>query len=82
MSNCQKCKSSRIMSICTSIYDECQISIGDVIYNGDIPSDLEIGENKTIEFDYCCDCGQIQGEFPLILTSIENNQIEDDDEEF
>ena len=37
----------------------------DKSYEGYVPSNINIGGDDYIEFDYCLDCGQIQGNFPV-----------------
>jgi hypothetical protein len=39
--------------------------------DGYVPSDIGIGGDDYIDFIYCLECGQIQDEFPLTITSIE-----------
>ena len=39
--------------------------IGNNEGEGYLPDDIGIGGGDYIDFDYCLDCGQIQGEFPL-----------------
>jgi hypothetical protein len=37
-------------------------------YNGYVPNNMNIGGGDYIEFDYCLNCGQIQGNFPVDLS--------------
>lgn len=63
---CQKCKSERVLEIqgkvsdCFDMWDNQGRE-----YSGYVPDDLGIGGNKDIQFHYCLECGQIQGEFPV-----------------
>jgi hypothetical protein len=41
-----------------------------------LPSDLGIGGGDDSEFDYCLDCGQIQGTFPMPPTCLEADSEE------
>ena len=66
-----KCGSKRIATVQAKSSDLNFISIGDKEHNGYVPKDMGIGEGDYIEFDYCLDCGQIQGEFPLPSTKLE-----------
>jgi hypothetical protein len=34
-------------------------------HDGYVPSNLGIGSGDYIEIQYCLDCGQLQGEFPI-----------------
>lgn len=38
---------------------------------GSVPHDMNIGGGDYIEFEFCLECGQIQGEFPTPLTEME-----------
>lgn len=69
---CQKCGSERIVRVGGKVSDMFNASIGEHDYDGYVPSDLGIGCGDYIDIDYCADCGQIQGEFPLPLTEIES----------
>lgn len=72
---CQKCNSTRIASIDAKCNDMCSIfiegdahSITEAEY---VPEGLHIGGGDYIDFDYCLDCGQIQGNFPITEEAIE-----------
>ena len=71
--SCQKCKSERIASVGGKTSDMCSVFINEEEHEGYVPSDMNIGGGDYIEFEYCLDCGQIQGEFPLQPTKIEQN---------
>jgi hypothetical protein len=38
-------------------------------YFGYVPSCLGVGEGDYVEFEYCLDCGQIMGKFPVEVPS-------------
>ena len=82
MSNCQSCKSDRMIDVTVKVSDMFHAQIGENDYNGYVPSDLGIGRDDYIEFAYCADCGQIQGDFPLHKTEIENSQDENNQDGF
>lgn len=71
MSNCQACKSERVARVNGKVSDCFEAHIGENDHNGYVPSDLGIGHGDYVEFEYCADCGQIQGDFPLLQTEIE-----------
>ena len=74
MSNCQRCESKQIVSIGSKSSDCNAINIGENEHEGYVPRDIGIGGGDYIEFDYCLDCGQIQGEFPLPFTKMESTE--------
>jgi hypothetical protein len=47
------------------------VTIGEHDYDGYVPGDMGIGAGDYIEFEFCGDCGQIQGDFPLLPTELE-----------
>jgi len=63
---CQRCESDRILSISGKTSDRCFLEngMGNVSCNY-VPNDIGIGGGDYIEFDYCQECGQIQGSFPV-----------------
>jgi len=71
MSKCQACKSERIINLYGKCSDLCVVNIGENEHNGYVPDDLGIGGGDDIDFEYCGDCGQLQGDFPLQKTKIE-----------
>jgi hypothetical protein len=52
----------------------CVVCIGEAEHDGYVPSDMEIGGGDDMQFHMCLDCGQIQGEFPLPQTKIEEKE--------
>jgi hypothetical protein len=52
--------------------DQCDITNSSgKEYGGYVPDNLNIGGGEYLEFEYCLDCGQIQAEFPLGKTDVE-----------
>jgi hypothetical protein len=45
-------------------------------HRGYVPDDMGIGGGDYVEFDYCLQCGQIQGRFPRGITSLEKGKKE------
>jgi hypothetical protein len=69
--NCQRCKSERIASIYGKCSDLCVVTIGENEHDGYVPDDMGIGGGDDISFEVCLECGQIQGDFPLLMTNLE-----------
>lgn len=65
MFNCQVCASSRIITVSGKCSDLFSAGHQGKEYDGYVPSNLEIGGGDYMEFDYCLDCGRIQGQFPV-----------------
>jgi hypothetical protein len=63
--SCQRCKSERVATINSKSSDLNFVTLGDKEYNGYVPDDIGIGGGDYINFSWCLDCGQIQGEFPV-----------------
>lgn len=63
--NCKSCKSERIMEVSAKCSDMCSLQYHDMERHDYVPRDIGIGGGDYIEFEYCLDCGLIQGEFPL-----------------
>ena len=59
--------------------DECRVSTRRRYLSGQVPDDLGIGSD-LIDFTYCGNCGQIQADFPLDITTLESSgdEIEED----
>ncbi len=71
--SCQRCKSTRICSAGGKVSDMFWHAVNEKSKDGYVPGDLGIGGGDYIEFDYCLDCGQIQGTFPLPSTELESD---------
>ena len=81
---CQKCGSERIAGVSGKTSDRCDFSIDskDIHHDGYVPHDVGLGGGDYIEFDYCLDCGQMEGTWPLPETELEKgDEDEDEDEE-
>lgn len=78
MSICTKatCKSDRIISVSGKCADRFDAFIKGRLYEGYVPDDIGIGRyhGDFIILTFCLDCGQMQGDFPLATTKIENGQ--------
>ena len=62
---CKKCNSERVATINAKCSDMCQIITDEINQDGYVPHNIGIGGGDYIEFDYCLECGQIQGDFPV-----------------
>lgn len=62
---CQRCGSEQIMSISGKTSDLFTAEYANYEYCGYVISDIGIGSGDYIEFEYCLECGQIQGKFPV-----------------
>lgn len=62
---CQNCKNDRIMSINGKTSDLFSAYYKGHEKDGYVPHDMGIGGGDYIEIDYCLECGQIQGEWPI-----------------
>jgi len=69
--SCQKCRSDRIACVGGKVSDMFHATVGDYEHDGYVPGDLGVGSGDYIDFEYCLDCGQIQGDFPLPPTDLE-----------
>jgi len=62
-----KCGSIQIAKVYGRCVDQFQLIVPgyENDYNNDVPAGIGIGHGDFMEFSYCLDCGQIQGEFPI-----------------
>ena len=72
---CQKCESGRILSMISICYKEFFVDINGHKYEGHVLDGIGIGGGDYVRFDYCLECGQIQGEFPLAKTDFEEGKL-------
>jgi len=65
------------MFIKTKVYctQDTEVSLGDAVMCGGIPYDMGIGSGEKLEINICCDCGQVQGKYPLPQTQTEVGQV-------
>lgn len=69
---CQRCNSTRIMKIVATGDDRnCFALEGQEWEYGYLPYDIGLSGGSSVKMNYCLECGQIQGEFPLPLTNLE-----------
>lgn len=77
MMACQSCGSERIAEVGGKVSDLCHVAIGEQEHDGYVPQDMGIGGGDYLDFDFCLNCGQIQGTFPLPRTELEGDDDED-----
>jgi hypothetical protein len=75
--NCEKCKSKRVASVMAKCSDMCSVTLGGLEAEGYVPRDMGIGGGDYIEFEYCLDCGVIQGCCMLSMTKLEESDADD-----
>jgi len=79
---CQRCNSNRIVFISAKSRDLNTVKIDGKEYDGNVPPDIGLGDEYSyLQMDYCLECGQIQGQFPLPESSIETGKWNKDDDE-
>lgn len=69
---CQNCGEHKILQVSAKCSDMCNVVYPDNTEsidksNGYVPDNIGIGGGDYVEFDYCANCGQIQGKFPIEL---------------
>ena len=64
---CQRCESTRLAGVNAKCSDLCQFIDHQGGRDRDyyVPEQVGVGGGDYVEFDYCLDCGQIQGQFPI-----------------
>jgi hypothetical protein len=70
---CQ-CGSERIASVDCKCSDMFGCYIGEKEYYGYVPRDMGLGGGDYLRFDFCLDCGRMQGTFPLPPTQVETQE--------
>lgn len=76
MSEC--CESQRLCTISCKCSDLFNAEIEGNEHDGYVPPDLGIGGGDYVKMVYCLNCGQIQGEWPLPETELEQGRIDDE----
>lgn len=69
--SCQQCSSHRVMKVSSHASDMHNASIGHQRHCGYLPYDIGLGGGDDLRMEFCLDCGQIQGTFPLPITELE-----------
>jgi hypothetical protein len=68
---CQRCESDRILSLCAKCSDLCSSCYKDREHDGYAPRMPNIGGGDYLEIDVCLQCGQLQGQFPIAESVME-----------
>jgi hypothetical protein len=58
----------------------CYVQIAGKELMGYVPCDIGIGKGDYLEFDYCLECGQMQGTFPIPDEVVQSKFVQEDDE--
>lgn len=79
---CQKCKSTRVARLSAKCSDLCFVSVDGREHDGYVPSDMGIGGGDYVDLKWCLGCGQLQGEFPMSVSALEEDPlVRDEDDE-
>lgn len=76
---CQRCGSERILNAGGKSSDCNSGDIAGKEFEGYIPYGLGIGGGDYYNISLCLQCGQLQGEFPLAKSELENKKMEPED---
>ena len=68
---CLRCGSSRIAEICAKCSDMSDITVGNNHHDGYVIDGMGIGSGDYVEFNWCLNCGQIQGPWPVPESELE-----------
>lgn len=70
---CTRCGSIRIAEIFAKCSDCFSVSVGDSYQEGYVPDDLGFYNcyGDGVAIDYCLDCGQMLGDWPVAETEVE-----------
>lgn len=71
--NCQRCQSKRVAGVTAKCSDCCGVNLNGADHEGYVPTGLGIGGGDYVDFSFCLDCGQLQGNFPLAPAEIEKD---------
>lgn len=75
---CQKCESERVCCICAKSSDLNNGAVVGTEFDGYVPDDIGIGGGDYVDFTWCLECGQIQGQFPLETPEKYVTELEED----
>jgi hypothetical protein len=80
---CQRCNTERVLFISMKVCD-FSVFVNDKHRDAYIPTDIGLGEYSSdyLEFEFCLQCGQIQGLFPVPPSKLEQGleQVTSDEE--
>ena len=76
MTQCINCKSTRIAGVSGKTSDMCYFTVAGKETDGYVPENVGItdgtGYGDYIDFEYCLDCGTIQGKFPISKKAVKD----------
>ena len=64
LTSCQECGAVAIVEVTGKISDMCHMRHLHRSYDGYVLRDMGVGEDDYLEFEFCVNCGQIQGDWP------------------
>ena len=78
---CQKCESYNVASINCDFTNYGSIYIPKfVVEFSKVPCGMNTGNDDYLDLKFCLDCGQVQGEFPVNMETVaEENELEVDE---
>jgi hypothetical protein len=72
MKNCQRCNSQRVATVSGKCSDLAFARMGKKEHQGYVPLDMGITDDEDyICINYCLECGQLQGKFPVPTCHLE-----------
>jgi hypothetical protein len=74
--SCQKCNSERVLDVSGKTSDCCSLEINSIEHHGYVLPDLGVGKGDYLKFQVCLNCGQMQGKYPLKMSSLEKQAEE------
>jgi len=69
--SCDACCSTRLLSVSSKVSDRCYVDSNENEHRGYVPRDIGLDGGDYLAFEYCLNCGKIQGEYPLSQAEIE-----------
>ena len=69
--SCQRCESQRLASVSAKCSDCCGVYVRGERLSGYVPEGLGIGEGDYVSFDWCLQCGAIQGKWPISTDAVD-----------
>lgn len=74
MNKCQRCESTRILSVHAHGRDCNVFYINGHEHEGYVPAEFGLGCGDDVEFEMCLECWQVQGKFPIKETQLEKGE--------
>ncbi len=64
---CQRCENIALIGVTGKTSDRCFMAHLHREYDGYVLRDMGVGGGDYLEFVFCTNCGQIQGEWPRLI---------------